>query len=472
MVWCGFTFLLHSLIVSPRGVVFGHFQGIAGSFVSLLEMELSRQAVLRGGSSAALVFSSLIAFHFRQRLPVAIRIVLLGCFFVIVTVLCGMNLQVMRANIKQPPQWDFRVFWMYGQLTVGKANVYDPRQYDRFKDAFQPSKEFIEAVLNVGATYPPPTMLLFLPLGFWQIRAAYLFWYGVQAACLIGSLQLLRKLFLDGSGIWGLALAAILIFSLRATWSTIGFGQTNFLALLFALLYWRDRQRPHSGVWLALGMVVKLYFVIVLLHPTIRRQWRALAWTAIGSFILAMASLAMLGPVTFFSYFTMHPASRLPAWVYTERINQSLAAVVLRISGQGMGNVSSLTQPVFVVAALLLTAVTGYIVHRARHDSEWSLALILVLALLLYPGTLAHYTVILLIPLLLIWNDRDNMWAGAWGTAGLISLIYGLIGLFQGNSTFAAILMVWMVLAARTLQRIRQIETKTVLSGSRVPNGA
>ena len=445
---------------------------MAGSFVGLLGMELSRQAVLRVGLSAALVFSSLIAFHFRQRLPTAIRIALLGCFLVIVTVLCGMNLQVMRANIKQPPQWDFRVFWMYGQLTVGKANVYDPRQYDRFKNAFQPSAEFVEAVLNVGATYPPQTMLLFFPLGLWQIQAAYLFWYVVQAACLIGSLQLLRKLFLDGSGVWGLALAAILIFSLRATWSTIGFGQTNFLALLFALLYWRDRQRPRGGIWLALGIVVKLYFVIVLLYPAIRQQWRVLASTAVGSFILAMASLAVLGPVTFFSYFTMHPASRLPAWVYTERINQSLAAVVLRISGQGMENTHLLTQPLFVALALLLTAVTGYVVHRARHDSEWSLALVLVLALLLYPGTLAHYTVILLIPLLLIWNDRDNMWAGAWGTAGLISLIYGLIALFQSNSTFAAMLIVWVVLAAGTLQRIRRTERRVFLLGSRVRNSA
>ncbi len=438
--------------------MFGRFQGMAGSFVSPLGMELSRQAVLRVGLSAALVFSSLIAFHFRQRLPAAIRIALLGCIFVIVTVLCGMNLQVMHASIKQPPQWDFRVFWMYGQLTAGKANVYDPRQYDRFKDAFHPSKEFVEAVLNVGATYPPSTMLLFLPLGILQIHAAYLFWYGVQACCLIGSLHLLRRLFLEGSGIWGLALAATLVFGLRATWSTIGFGQTNFLALLLALLYWRDRQRPHGGLWLALGMVVKLYFVIFLLHPTIRRRWRVLAWTAIGSLILAIASLAVLGPTTFFSYFTTHPVSRLPAWVYTERINQSLAAVVLRTSGQGVGNKSLLAQPLFVAPALLLTAVTGYLVHRARHDSEWSLALVLVLALLLYPGTLAHYTVILLIPLLLVWNDRGNMWAGAWGTAGLISLIYGLIALFQSNSTFAAMLMVWVVLAARTLQRIRRTE--------------
>ena len=202
----------------------------------------------------------------------------------------------------------------------------------------------------------------------------------------------------------------------------------------------------------------EVVLVIFLLHPTIRRRWRVLAWTAIGSLILAIASLAVLGPTTFFSYFTTHPVSRLPAWVYTERINQSLAAVVLRTSGQGMGNKSLLTQPLFVALALLLTAVTGYVVHRARHDSEWSLALVLVLALLLYPGTLAHYTVILLIPLLLVWNDRGNMWAGAWGTAGLISLIYGLIALFQSNSTFAAMLMVWVVLAARTLQRIRRTE--------------
>src|SRR5439155_13027080 len=217
--------------------------------------------------------------------------------------------------------------------------------------------------------------------------------YALQIAALLLSIELLHRLFLSGSGMWGLGLAAILVFSLRGTWSTINFGQTNFLVLLFLLLYWRDRKIPRAGVWLALGIFVQLYVVLVLLYPLLRRQWSVLAYTVVSSLLLAAASLAVLGPTTFVSYFTLDPASHLPNWVYMERINQSLLAVILRSSNTEMRSVFLFSQPLYLILASYINSVISYLVYRARHDSDWGLAFVLATALLIYPGSLSLYPV-------------------------------------------------------------------------------
>ena len=418
---------------------------MSGYVVRLLGMDLSRQSVARACLSAVLVIGSLLSFHFRKRLPSGVRSACLALIFATVAVSGVLSFRMMRSHVQNPPQWDFRVFWMYGKVISRHGNVYQPAEYQEFQTLFHPDTQFTQAVLQVGATYPPHSMLLFWPLGFWDIHTAYLFWYALQIAALILSIELLHRLFLSGSGVWGVGLAAILVFSLRGTWSTINFGQTNFLVLLFLLLYWRDRKIPRAGIWLALGILVKLYVVFVLLYPLLRRQWPVLAYTVVSSLLLAAASLAVLGPTTFVSYFTLDPASHLPNWVYMERINQSLLAVILRSSNTELRGVSPFSQPLFLILASLLISVTGWLVYRARRDSDWGLASVLAMTLLLYPGTLAHYTVTLLIPLLLIWKNREKIPFGVWGSVSLIAFIYSLIGLSQGNSTFSAILITWIV---------------------------
>jgi hypothetical protein len=415
---------------------------------SLREMTAPRHSVALACVFAALVIGALLAFHFRTRLTAWMRLAILSGMFVTVTLFALLNFQIMRDRVKQPPVWDFRVFWMYGQLLRQGANVYQPSEYQRFENIFENNQQFTEAVLNVGATYPPQSMLLFLPLGFWDIHAAYRFWYAFQSACLLLSIELLRRLFLAECGVWGVALVAFLIFSLQSTWSTIALGQMNFLVLLFLLLYWKDWERGRTGVWLALAILVKLYVAVVFLFPLLRRCWRALAWALISSLLVAVAALAALGPKTFFSYFVLHPATRLPGWVYTEHINQSLPAVVLRHVGSVKAG-----EWLYVVMAMLAAGVSGWLVYRLRRDdAQWGLGLVLGLALMIYPGTLAHYTVVLLIPLLLIWANRERIPLGVWGSAGLIASVYFLIALFRGESVFAAMALTWLALAGICLR--------------------
>lgn len=83
---------------------------------------------------------------------------------------------------------------------------------------------------------------------------------------------------------------------------------------------------------------------------------------------------------------------------------------------------------------------------RMTH-ADLALALTLLLALLLYPATLEHYSVLLLVPMLLLWMYRRNLPGGVWGVMTFITLVYGLVGYQNGNYVFAAIALNWGVLA-------------------------
>ncbi len=408
-----------------------------------------------------LVPAALLGFEYRSRFPLWLRRAWLAAILGLVTLAGAWVLRIMFRNAGHVPEWDFRVFWMYGQLMAKGANVFDPAQFQQFLSVLNPSSEFIEDVLKVGATYPPPTMFLFVPLGWFNIHAAYAVWYLIQTICLVSSAYLLQSLFFP-SARWGFALAGFLLFCLRSSWETINLGQTNFLFLLLLLLYWRDRERPRSGLWLALAVNVKFYAAALLIDILVRRRWRTLAWVVVSTSVMWLASLALLGRSTFLTYFLSPPASRVPHWAYVEQINQSLLAVILRGQGGWEGMGSPVMRPMFLVLGAALVFASIWLAYRGRQCCpELGIALAIVMGLLLYPGTLAHYALVLIVPLLALWVARDRLPGRAPACAILAGVVYGLAGFTQGNAVFAAFVLSWIALAAAIVYL--QLERKQTL---------
>lgn len=157
---------------------------------------------------------------------------------------------VIVQNLIQPPEWDFLVFWLDGQVGAQGLNFYDPAHYQTVTLPMAVRHEFEDAVVNVGFRYPPQSMFLFLPLGLFDIRLAMAFWYMVHATVLALTVVLLWQNFLEDYGQRGLVFAIALVAVIGGTMSTFKFGQTNFLAMLFLLLFWKDRDRARGGVWI------------------------------------------------------------------------------------------------------------------------------------------------------------------------------------------------------------------------------
>ncbi len=349
------------------------------------------------------------------------------------------------ANIAFPPQWDFPISWLNGYVAAQGLNFYDPESYRRLADTLPASADLSRFVISVGFHFPPPTIFLFLPLGFFDIHTAYLLWYLVMIGVFVLDVVLLARLFLGGTAS-AIVLATALTLMLRPALATVWFGQTNFLILLMLLLFWRDRNAARGGVWLALGILIKPVFGLMSLYPVIRRQWRTLWCATVVLGILSLLTVALFGWETFASYFAHNPVARMPTDVYTESMNQSLLAEILRLTKYDFSDGSPLTHPLFVVLAAGLIAATALLaLHRSAND-DLALALMVPLALLVYPGTLAHYSIDLLVPLLAVWSRRRELPGGVFAAAAFITFEYAVLNTAD-SLAIVANLVAWFGLA-------------------------
>jgi hypothetical protein len=305
----------------------------------------------------------------------------------------------------------------------------------------------------------PPLIFLFLPLGWFNINTATLLWSIFHLTVLIVDIVLLWKTIFGGRSYLTLALVGALTLSLGATLDTVGVAQLNFLALLAFLLFWRDYKSIAGGGWLAVGLIVKPVLIFIPLYLLLKRCWRALLGMALTLTMLSGFTILVFGPRMFFGYFLNNPIVKsMPDYLYTEVVNQSLLATILRITGYDFSHTSPYAQPIFVILAFIIVGVTGFIVYQLSDQEDqfrpyWSLALVLSAALLIFPKTLTHYSLLLIVPFLLIWQGRDKIPGGFWVATLFLTVEYILISLW-GNYIFIGIALNWLVLVGINLKRL------------------
>jgi len=384
-----------------------------------------------------------------------------GASLAMLAVFAGRALNVVRLNAMNPEEWDFQAFWLWGRAAALGLNPYLPASIQMVNGGAPHTPGFTATVVDVGFPYPPITMLLLRPFGGFDLSTGCLLWYLLHGLAFAAAIWLLRRNVL-GSDRWtDLVLAAGLLVALRPTQTTVHLAQTNFLILLAFALYWRDRSRARGGVWLALGLAVKPWVAILLLHPLVRRRWRvvaaALAATA-GLFLLAAVAL---GPEMVASYFRMQMVARMPGRYFSADVNQSLLATILRFfseAGSGPPDPRALFVPrlTFLAIAGSLAVTTAGLIHRLREaEDDLAVGLTLALALLVYPGTLYHYGVMLIAPLLWLWMGRERLRVAAWIAAAVLTAYFVLVGGSHAAYVFPAIALVWCTLAILAVRTIR-----------------
>jgi hypothetical protein len=368
-------------------------------------------------------------------------------------------------SMANPPEWDFLTFWVDGQVAARGENFYSVSNYQNLQLPYEPSQDFKREILDVGFRYPPFTMFLFLPLGYLEYGTAYVFWQVCNAILCFVSIGLLWRLYLRDDGIWGLSFILALFFMLRATFSTFFFAQTNFIALAFFLLFWHYRKKDWSGVFLALGFVVKPYLALIYLYPVLARRWKQLAVAFISLFGISVISVMAFGMDVFTSYIVGNSLGNMPAYVYSEPVNQSLLAVLLRSPFSQPMTGSVLSQPLYLGSALIVAVVTLLAGLKGYRNDEWLLVSILFFAFLVYPATLEHYGVFLVIPVLILLKDVNRNWIGKILVFMFVLTLYFFSGIRSGYYTFFANALVWMmsivfVLRLHDIQSVQEIKKK------------
>ncbi len=395
---------------------------------------------------AFLVALSLFAYQNRDLLKHTWSSVLLGVALG-TSLVFGLNLiRLMRWNVNLPPEWDFYLFWVFGRAARLGLNPYDQANLLRVAAPLNPSQELLRELFFF---HSPPTLFLFLPLGWFDIQKAYFVWYCMNGIVLLVDLLLMWKLFLSDAGANAALFILAMVVLLRSAFLTVAFGQTNFIVLLLVLLFWRDWKSARGGIWLALGIAVKPLFVFLLLFPALRRQWRVLgAAAAAGGMLLVLSALAF-GPAMVLTYFTRNPLlNDLPVYLYTENMNQSLLATTLRLAHFDPAIGSPYANPFFWVTCIVLIGITCWLTwHLKENDAPWGLSLTVILALLIFPKTLEHYALLLIVPMTMLWSQRELLPGRTIAIAAVITVVYSLINA-RGAMVFVAMALAWIVVAS------------------------
>jgi Glycosyltransferase family 87 len=374
-------------------------------------------------------------------------------------------------NVHAPREWDYACFWLYGHIAAAHQNIYDPAVFARFPSPFTLGDDFRTAVLNVGFPYPPPSIVLFLPLAFvGSVPGGLAAWYGVGFAALAAAAWVLARAFMPAEGWRSALLVFAIIAALPATLVTVNNAQTNFLLLLLVALAFSARGTAAGAVWEVLAIWVKPYAAVLLLLDFVRRSWGRLLTALVTAVASVAAATLILGPATVWSYVSSNPGAREPAYAFTETFNQSLLATVLRTHATLPQHVSVLHEPLYLAGALLLAGLTVALCLRTTVNPEAAFGATLLLGLIVYPGSLSSYGVILVVPMLILWRYRTAFPGGA---ATLGAVFAAAVVLQSGwlQRSFAANLLMWAACVYLLRRQGAVAELPPATGGHAIPSG-
>jgi len=353
-------------------------------------------------------------------------------------------------NVTHLAQWDYLCFWLYGQVLAHHLDPYGPHSLRALPLPQPVDAEFSRDVLSVGIPYPPWSLALFRPLGFFSNpHHGAMLWCALEYAALLAAVVVLSRW---KSLTWNEAAAvAALVFLLPPSLATAAYAQTIPLTLLLLALYMVRIDKVDGGMWLATAAIVKPFVLLVLVVPFLRRSWVQLG-LAIGTLgAMTGISLAIAGPTALVNYVRESPIVRTPGSVLTESNNVPVVAYFLRAAHVTPPNAASL--PASLVALNLSLLVIGVAVAAlvARRHAVLAFCAVLALALLVYPQSNIHYAQLLALPLLALWRnpvfERRPLLAAAF-----IGAVYALLSVAGGADTMFATLLVWAVCLAVSLR--------------------
>ena len=263
-----------------------------------------------------------------------------------------------------------------------------------------PSAEFVTELLGTPFHFPPPAAFLYSWLVAFDFQTAALVWCLLMFAALLASGWLLTEMFSDNSHSSLLPLTLLLCLGPSA--ETFAYCQTNFLLLLCVSIYMLNVRSFAGGALIGFAAVtIKPIAALFLLFALMKRYYTPLFGAACMVTVMLVLSSMSYGWSNVLAYFVSDLPSALPSNMYVQEINQSLLSASLRLTSYDYVNLSPLFSPAFLGAAFLLTGITLLFAATCSKQHETrALLSVIILALLCYPGTLTHYSVLLIVPLL------------------------------------------------------------------------
>ena len=191
------------------------------------------------------------------------------------------------------PNSNFSFFWLAGRMILDGQNPYDETQYLAGHDAngmdWRPNNIF---------PYPLPLTLFCIPLGFFSMQTAYVFWQIVTLLLIALTIYILLRHWQDKSHHNML----VPIFFFLLFWGPLyltthagTFSVFSLLVLLGAILLLEKDKSLWAGIILALTMLKPPQGLTILLLAGVwflaRRDWKAIIGVAIGGLVILIVGL-------------------------------------------------------------------------------------------------------------------------------------------------------------------------------------
>jgi hypothetical protein len=290
---------------------------------------------------------------------------------------------------------------------------------------------------NPNLNPPHVSILLFVPLLFWNFREAAQIWSAVQIAGFAVGLSLIcREVRLSA---WRSAWVVAVFLGSAPVHHQFREGQVGGMLFLFATIaWWRARQGRPFAAWLTISASLKPWLVCWI--PLL--SWRNALCTAGAGLLLVVVSLTPIGVQNWLDWLdalqrhSVRPVS----------VNASILAAVTRLSGQN--HVSDVPEvawvrPIWSLLGLTLVGVTWWR-RGVELDRRW---LVFGLAgILVSPIGWAYYFVAIAAPLVAFGEAR------AWPMSLLVPVVllcapFGIIadgGLLSRNILTVGAVLLWL----------------------------
>ena len=327
-------------------------------------------------------------------------------------------------------------------------------------DAF----DFFSKALNHKVNpylYPPPSLLLFWPLGYLSRTGAQAVFLVVSHLSYLGSVWLMLFRLLPVSvhpraREITLAVCVVFLAYYHAVFATFAIGQVNLMILLFICLALAGIREDWSPLWiafpLALAIIIKVYPVLLLVPLLFRKQFRTVGLTALFVAIPSALSFWLLPAGTWQTWL-----SKIVPLAYGSSaiaggfpFNQSLNGFVMRLFVESVFSSPLFPYPLMAkpVVLCLVTVLLGVTIlgcfqfsraHADKKASDDELAAFLVLSFLIAPISWDHHLVYILPAAVLVIARMIDGNVRRWPAVFLIVALYFLAWQFpMENPAFRA----------------------------------
>jgi len=236
-------------------------------------------------------------------------------------------------------------YWVAARMAPAAPNLYAESVYRPRPEPDKPRKPNLGPFLVDVYEYPPtflplPRLVVAATDDFWGFRRL---WFALNLAGVALCLVAIARRFDTALGTQAVWLTPFVLVSP----SIVGTLQAGNVHLLFiaaaaaAMLLFERQRHAAGGAILAYAIVSKLFPGVLLFYLLLRRDWRAVGWTAAWSVVLVAVTLADVGAVPFAAFLEHLPGllsgEAFPAFRSAAPIavNESIPGLVFKIGVLG-----------------------------------------------------------------------------------------------------------------------------------------